>query len=194
MLRFLKLLILTNRPSWSAASFFSSVALVASQQHAVDTDDVHFPNNTEKWCQSWSVSFHLWSLRKARAGVSPSCNPTALLAPYLTHPLGLPDIRNSVYSTLRLHTRQAHQEHLTLWGKDNQHLLSLAADSPFSVASVNPFDVSRWRFVQMCFYQLMCFSHLLCLARAAPELCVPILPAKMWAKLPDERHVTRGKQ
>lgn len=118
----------------------------------------------------------------------------ALLAPYLTHPLGLPDIRNSVYSTLRLHTRQAHQEHLTLWGKDNQHLLSPAAHSPFSVASVNPFDVSRWIFVQMCFYQLMCFSHLLCLARAALELCVPILPAEIWVKLPDGRHVTQGKQ
>lgn len=49
MLTFLKLLILTNQPSWSAASFFfflEFLAWVAPQQHTVDTDDVHFPNNT----------------------------------------------------------------------------------------------------------------------------------------------------
>lgn len=38
--------ILTNHPCWLAASFFEFVAVAASQQHTVDTDDVHFPNNT----------------------------------------------------------------------------------------------------------------------------------------------------
>lgn len=111
--------------------------------------------------------------------------PHSLLVRYLTHPPArLPDIRNSVYSALWLLSAGAHQEHLsTLWGKDNQHLPSPAADSPCSVTSMNPFDVPRWICVQMCFYQFMCFSHLLCLARAAAWFGTLLFPVKNWAKL-----------
>lgn len=95
-----------------------------------------------------------------------------------------PDIRNSVYSALWLLERGAHQEHLsTLWGKDNQHLPSPAADSPCSVTSMNPFEVPRWICVQMCFYQLMCFSHLLCLARDAAYFGTLLFPVKNLGEL-----------
>lgn len=47
----------------------------------------HSYRNCVKWCQSWSVSFPLWSLWKAWAGVNSSRYPVSLLVHYLTHPL-----------------------------------------------------------------------------------------------------------
>lgn len=66
------------------------------------------------------------------ASIPPFTPFSASSLPKPTHPPARPpDIRNSVYSALWLLARAAHQEHLsTLWGKDNQHLPSPAADSP----------------------------------------------------------------
>lgn len=86
--------------------------LGASRGRGGSLPNVAFIEARVKWCQSWSASFHLRPLRSTceLASIPPAVPPTA--SSLANPPTGPPDIRNSVYSAIRLVERQAHQERL----------------------------------------------------------------------------------